>query len=120
MTQKAKSRGFEPNWATHPGEHIEEYLEVNGWSQAELARRAGMTPKLVSEIIYKKNPVTPETALKLEQAVGLRAEIWMGIQTRWDLFQARRRKRTSGATRTAAKPTSRAPRSSRNKAPAGT
>ncbi len=85
------TRGFEPNWSTHPGEHIDEYLEVNGWSQAELARRAGLTPKLVSEIINGKNPVTPDTALKLERVLGLKAEIWMGLQTGWDLFQARKR-----------------------------
>ena len=91
MTKMKPLRGFEPSWATHPGEHIAEYLEVNRWSQAELARRAGLTPKLVSEIVNQKNPVTPETALKLEQTLGLKAEIWMGIQTRWDLLQARRR-----------------------------
>lgn len=82
-------RGFEPNWSTHPGEHLGEYLEENGWSQAELARRAGLTPKLVSEVINGKNPVTPETALKLEVATGLKAEIWLGLQSSWDLFQLR-------------------------------
>jgi HTH-type transcriptional regulator / antitoxin HigA len=90
MAKLTPVRGFEPNWSTHPGEHLEEYLEVNGWSQAELARRAGLTPKLVSEIINKKNPVTPATALKLERALGLKAEIWMRIQSSWDLFQVRR------------------------------
>ena len=86
-------RGFEPNWSTHPGEHLEEYLEVHGLKQAEFARRAGLTPKLVSEIINGKNPVTPETALKLERVLGLKAEIWLRLQTSWDLFQARQRER---------------------------
>ena len=97
MAKMKAARGFEPNWATHPGEHIEEYLEVNGWSQAELARQAGLTPKLVSEVLNQKNPVTPDTALKLEKALGLKAEIWMGLQTRWDLLQARRRMHTISA-----------------------
>jgi HTH-type transcriptional regulator/antitoxin HigA len=92
-------RGFEPNWSTHPGEHLEEYLEGNGWSQAELARRAGLTPKLVSEIISGKNPVTPETALKLERVLGLRAEVWLGLQSSWDLFHARQRERKAQSQR---------------------
>jgi addiction module HigA family antidote len=89
MAELNPARGFEPNWSTHPGEHIAEYLEENGWSQAELARRAGLTPKLVSEIINGKNPVTPETALKLERVLGLKAEVWLGLQSSWDLFHAR-------------------------------
>lgn len=93
MAQMTPVSRFEPSWSTHPGEHLEEYLEMNGWSQAELSRRAGLTPKLVSEIINKKNPVTPATALKLERALGLKAEIWMRLQSSWDLFQARQHER---------------------------
>ena len=80
-----------PNWATHPGDHVQEYLGVRGWSQAQLARQAGLTTKLVSDIVNHKNPVTPDTALKLEAVLGLKAEIWLGIQTRWDLLKARER-----------------------------
>lgn len=91
---------FEPDWATHPGEHLDEYLEVNNWSQAEFARRSGLTPKLVSEIINRKNPVTPETALVLERVFGLKAEIWLGYQTRWDLLKIRAHQRTKPAPAT--------------------
>ncbi|MGO9483516.1 MAG: HigA family addiction module antitoxin [Rhodomicrobium sp.] len=79
------------NWATHPGEHLEEYLDARGLTQAQLARIAGLTPKLISEIINKKNPVSPETAIALERVLGLKAYIWTGLQANWDLFQARQR-----------------------------
>lgn len=92
-------RGFEPNWTTYPGEHLEEYINENGWSQAELARRAGLTAKLISEIISGKNPVTPETALKLERVLGLKAEVWLGLQSSWDLFHARQREREAAPER---------------------
>jgi HTH-type transcriptional regulator/antitoxin HigA len=92
-------RGFEPNWSTHPGEHLEEYLEVNGWSQADFARRAGLTPKLVSDIINQKNPVSPETALKLERVLGVSAEIWTRLQASWDLFMARQKDRSAAPER---------------------
>ena len=83
--------GWTPDWATHPGEHLAEYLEARGWAQAEFARLADLTPKLVSEIINGKNPVTPDTAIKLERVLGLKDYIWLGLQRDWDLHQARLR-----------------------------
>lgn len=93
MINVNKQEKWRPNWATHPGQHLEEYLEVHGFKQAEFARVAGLTPKLVSEIINKKNPVTPETAIALERVLGLRAYIWTGLQANWDLFQAQKKAR---------------------------
>lgn len=86
---------WSPNWATHPGEHLAEQIEARGWSQADFARLADLTPKLVSTIISGRNPVTPETAIKLERVLGLKAEIWTRLQSNWDLFEARARERTT-------------------------
>lgn len=84
----SEARGWIPNWATHPGEHLREHIEARGWSQAQFARIAGLTPKLVSTIIGQTNPVTPETAIKLERVLGVKAYIWTNLQARWDLSQA--------------------------------
>ncbi|TVR81404.1 MAG: addiction module antidote protein, HigA family [Rhodospirillales bacterium] len=89
-----EDRGWSPSWATHPGEHLAEQIEARGWSQAQLARAAGLTPKLVSTIIAGRNPVTPETAIKLERVLGLKAEIWARLQWNWDLTVARARERS--------------------------
>ena len=85
---------WQPDWATHPGEHLAEYLEERAMSQADFARVAGMTPKLVSTIVNGENPVTPDTAIKLERVLGLKAGIWLGIQKEWDLKQARQKEET--------------------------
>ena len=61
--------------------------------QAEFARLADLTPKLVSTIIAGKNPITADTAVKLERVLGMRASMWTGLQARWDLHQARERER---------------------------
>jgi plasmid maintenance system antidote protein VapI len=45
-------------------------------TQAELARRAGTTPKNVNEIIAGKAPITPSTALQLERVLGIPASFW--------------------------------------------
>ena len=88
-----------PDWATHPGEHLAEYLETYGWSQAEFARLAGLTPKLVSTIIKGANPVTPDTAIKLERVLGVKANIWTNLQANWDLFHARAEEKASPETK---------------------
>jgi HTH-type transcriptional regulator/antitoxin HigA len=90
-TVTEERNGWTPDWATHPGEHLAEYLEARGLSQAEFARLADLTPKLVSEIINGKNPVTPDTAIKLERVLGLKDYIWLGLQRDWDLHQARQK-----------------------------
>ena len=94
MTQAAQRHSdWSPDWATHPGEHLAEYIEVRGWTQAEFARIAGLTPKLVNTIVKGSNPVTPETAVKLERVLGLKAHVWTNLQSAWDLWQVRQNER---------------------------
>ncbi len=45
---------FEPITVPHPGETVQEYLDFYGWSQRDLARRTGLTPKTISEICNGK------------------------------------------------------------------
>lgn len=59
----AQETSFQPNWAIHPGEMLEECLETLGVSQAEFARRADLTPKLVNTILKGHNPVESDAAL---------------------------------------------------------
>lgn len=36
--------------------------------------------------INGRRGVTPDTALRLERATGMDAGCWLGLQTRWDLW----------------------------------
>ncbi|MBV0893488.1 HigA family addiction module antidote protein [Paracoccus sp. Z118] len=87
------AEAWSPDWAVHPGEHLAEYIESRGWSQAEFARLADLTPKLVSTIINGSNPVSAETALKFEHVLGMKADIWTALQAEWDLHEAREARR---------------------------
>ncbi|MEL6977228.1 MAG: HigA family addiction module antitoxin [Pseudomonadota bacterium] len=89
MAVHEKDRGWSPEWAVHPGEHLEEYLELLELSQAEAARRVGISTKVMSTIIRGKNPVSADTALKLEKVFGLAAHVWLNIQAQWDLYEQR-------------------------------
>ena len=77
--------------ATHPGDTVLEYLGSHEWSQRELARRTGLTPKTISEICNGKAPITPNTALALERVFRRPAHFWLNLQTNFSEAMARRR-----------------------------
>ena len=93
--QKNNSIPFEPDWAVHPGEILEEHLEARGLTQAEFARRTGIHTKVISTIISGGNPVTPATALAFENVLGMKAVVWTNLQAQWDLFEERKKRAPS-------------------------
>jgi HTH-type transcriptional regulator/antitoxin HigA len=78
-----------PATAIHPGEFILDEIEVLGMSQAELARKMGVQPSLLNEVIKGRRGVTAIHALLLEKVLGIEAEFWMNLQSRYELNKAR-------------------------------
>jgi len=81
---------FEPKAVPHPGKTVVEYLDFHGWSQRDLARRTGLTPKTISEICNGKAPITPPTSLALEKVFQRPAHLWLNLQRQFDEAEARR------------------------------
>jgi antitoxin HigA-1 len=76
---------------THPGEMLrEEFIKPLGITQSELARRLGISFPRLNEVLRRKRSVTPDTALRLAQVVGMSADFWLGLQLDWDLWHAMR------------------------------
>jgi len=74
---------------TQPGEILlREFLEPLGLTQSAFAKHIGVTNARLSEIIHGKRPVTMDSALRFEQALGLRAESWMRMQMTVDMCDA--------------------------------
>ena len=74
---------------THPGEMLlEEFVKPLGVTQVELARRLDVSYPRLNEIIKGRRSVTPDTALRLSQVVGMSADFWLGLQQDWDLWHA--------------------------------
>jgi antitoxin HigA-1 len=81
---------------TPPGEMLlEEYLKPRGLTQVELAARMGVPIQRVNTIVNGKRGVTAETAVLLSEALNTSPEIWMGLQSDFDLWHALR-KRSEG------------------------
>ncbi len=68
-----------------PGEFILEELEARGWSQIDLAEIIGRHPNQVSLILQGKQSVTPETAKQLAAAFGTSAELWLNLESAYQL-----------------------------------
>src|SRR5262245_39928137 len=73
-----------------PGEILREELEERGWSQTDLAEILGRPAKLVNEIVAGKRAITPETARGLAEALGTSAELWMNLESQYQLHRAPR------------------------------
>lgn len=75
----------------HPGLLVRDEIEFLGYSVAEAARGLGITRQQLYRIVRGESGISPDVALRLEQAIGSTAEAWMGMQKAYELAQARQR-----------------------------
>lgn len=85
---KEKNKYF-ANIAIPPGETLLETIESLEMSQVELAQRMGMSRKTINEIIKGFAPITPETAVKLEDVLGAPASFWINLEANYQEAKAR-------------------------------
>lgn len=71
----------------HPGEVLREYLP-EGMSVTEAARRLGVTRQSLSAILNRRAGISADMALRLSTALGTSAEMWLSMQTAYDLWRA--------------------------------
>lgn len=75
----------------HPGEILfEEFMKPMGISINRLSRDIAVPPNRISEIVNGKRAITVDTALRLGKYFGVSPEIWMDLQSDYDLKIAKR------------------------------
>jgi len=75
----------------HPGEILlEEFLVPMDISQNALARGIAVPPRRINEIVLGKRAITADTALRLARYFGTSEQFWMGLQSDYDLEEARK------------------------------
>ncbi|MCC7017703.1 MAG: HigA family addiction module antidote protein [Rhodospirillales bacterium] len=76
----------------HPGRIVrQECLEPLGLTVTAAAKGLGVTRKALSELLNGKSGISPEMAIRLSKAFGSRPEVWLGIQTDYDIARAMKR-----------------------------
>ena len=78
-----------PAEAFPPGEYLRDELVERGWTVTEFAEVIGRPVQAVSEILNAKKSITPDTALSFSEALGTSAELWLNLQTAYQLYQRR-------------------------------
>jgi len=82
---------YKPDTVTSPGTTLKEILDAKGMTQKELAERMGGRPtKTVSEIIHGKTQISPDTAVQLENVLGVPAEFWINREGRYQEYLAKK------------------------------
>ena len=82
-------RRFQPDYAIPPGETLVEVLGDRGMSQAELARRTGLSTKHINQIVLGAATLSAETALRLELVTGVAAQVWTALEAAYQVARTR-------------------------------
>ena len=75
----------------HPGRVLREYLGTR--SVTDTAKHLGVTRVALSRILNGSAGISADMALKLADGLGTSPELWIGMQTQYDLWQAAQRRR---------------------------
>lgn len=84
---------------SHPGELVKANLEDLGVSVAAASKTMQVTRQQLYKIMRGESSITPDMALRFEQAFGGTADLWLRLQTAYDLAQARNHGKTPAISR---------------------
>ena len=79
------------NNPAHPGLVLREYL--GELSVTDAASRLGVTRAALSRILNGSAGISADMALRLRDALGTGAEMWIDMQSQYDLWQAEKKPR---------------------------
>jgi antitoxin HigA-1 len=75
----------------HPGEILREH--IGDMPVAKFAQHLGVSRVTLSRLLNGNSGVSADMALRLSEALGTSPELWLNLQTQFDLWQASRSKR---------------------------
>lgn len=74
----------------HPGEYLREEMEERGWNQKDLAYILGVTDQSVNQLVNCRKGISPDMAKMLGEAFDVSAELFINLQSAYDLYKARK------------------------------
>jgi antitoxin HigA-1 len=83
----AKTKRLDP---IPPGEILlEEFMRPHGVSQNRLARDIDVNPARINDIVHGRSSITASIALRLGKYFGTTPELWLNLQSDYELRVAR-------------------------------
>ena len=79
------------NTGTHPGKVLAITLRNLRHSKSDIARFLGISRQTLYEILGSRQSITASVAIRLSRLTCTKADMWMNLQSAYDLVQARRR-----------------------------
>lgn len=76
----------------YPGALVKDCLEELNLSIAAGAEALGITRQQLNNVVTGRSAITPEMAVRLEMVFGGKADMWMRMQTNYDLDKVRSEK----------------------------
>lgn len=76
----------------HPGEVLREWLP-EGMTVTKAAEELQVSRVTLSKVLNGKAGVTAGMALRLSEWLGTSPDLWLGMQTQWELWQAEQQPR---------------------------
>ena len=82
---------------THPGAILRNMLaelaedgsdQFTSLTRKELAKRLGVSPRAVNELIHERRSITADMAIRLSRVFKTTPDIWMNLQKAVDLWDA--------------------------------
>ncbi|MBT3361583.1 MAG: HigA family addiction module antidote protein [Rhodospirillales bacterium] len=72
----------------HPGETLnEDFLKPLKMSARALAAHIDVPANRITRIVKGETAITADTAVRLEQAFGVSAKVWLGLQAQYELIK---------------------------------
>lgn len=70
---------------THPGELLKEEIEYRNITQRSLAKQMGVPYTALNDILNGRRPLTANTAMLFEAALGINADLLMRMQLKYNM-----------------------------------
>lgn len=75
--------GFQPNWASPPGDTITKILERKDLSLTAFAKQIGYTENIVAKLLAGELQINSEIAQKLEHILGPSSDFWISRENQY-------------------------------------
>lgn len=75
----------------HPGEVLKELYLPERMGVSEAAKKLGVSRQTLSAIINGRAGISAEMAMRLSKALGTSPDLWLGMQMKYDLWQAKQK-----------------------------